>query len=99
MMEGEMEGKDDRGVEDAVEDALGRIEAGEVAQAVAGFARENPHVALAAAAGLGFLLGGGLTPRMLGKLGLLATRGYVRRSALQALQGALSDMHAQGRAG
>lgn len=106
MMAGEVEGRGDRsvesaevdgervdgaGVEGAREDALGLTPATEIAQAVAEFARENPRVALAAAAGLGFLLGGGLSPRLLGTLGLVATRGYLRGTVTEALQGALSD--------
>lgn len=91
MMEDEIQGKRGGGEQESVREALGRLDATEVTRAVSAFARENPHVALAAAAGLGFLLGGGLTPRMLGTLGFLATRSYLRGAVAQALQGLVSE--------
>ena len=41
---------------------------------VEAFARENPRAAIAIAVGVGFVLGGGLTPRILFGLGALAAR-------------------------
>jgi hypothetical protein len=98
MMEGDVEAKRDRDLEDGVERALGRIDPNEIAASVSRFARENPHVALVAAAGLGFLLGGGLTPRLLGALSAVATRGYLRGTITKALQDALTEQ-VQGRPG
>jgi hypothetical protein len=68
-----------------VEAAFIRTDPGQVVQSVAAFARENPHVALAAAAGVGFLLGGGLTPRLMGALGFFAGRIYFREAVQEAL--------------
>jgi hypothetical protein len=42
------------------------------------YARANPKTAIAIAAGVGFLLGGGLTPRLLVGLGALAARGFAK---------------------
>jgi hypothetical protein len=42
------------------------------------FARENPRVAIGIAVGVGFILGGGLTPRILFGLGALAARTVAR---------------------
>ncbi|AUX38078.1 MULTISPECIES: hypothetical protein [Sorangium] len=85
MAEGEVEATQERDAGEKADDALGRLDATEVTRAVSAFARENPHVALAAAAGLGFLLGGGLTPRVLSRLGALATRSYVKGTFAQAV--------------
>jgi hypothetical protein len=57
--------------------------------AAAGFARENPHAALAGAFAVGFLLGGGLTPRLLASAALVAGRRYLAESAREALLGAV----------
>jgi hypothetical protein len=42
------------------------------------FARENPRAAIGIAVGVGFVLGGGLTPRLLFGLGALAARTVAR---------------------
>lgn len=42
------------------------------------FARENPRAAIGIAVGVGFILGGGLTPRLLFGLGALAARTFAR---------------------
>lgn len=42
------------------------------------FARENPRTAVAIALGVGFVLGGGLTPRILFGLGAIAARSFAR---------------------
>jgi hypothetical protein len=44
--------------------------------AIEGFARENPRTAVAIALGVGFVLGGGLTPRILFGIGALAARRF-----------------------
>lgn len=48
-------------------------------------ARESPHVALGAALLLGFVLGGGLTPRLLGSLAMIVGRTYLGRTARETL--------------
>ncbi len=72
-MQGETMNKDvDEMQEKAIEslrEARGTIES---------FARENPRTAIAVAVGVGFVLGGGLTPRILFGLGALAARTVAR---------------------
>jgi hypothetical protein len=68
-----------------VDEAFAHADPGQVVQSVAAFARENPHAALAAAAGIGFLLGGGLTPRLLGAIGLFAAKHYFREAVQETL--------------
>ncbi|KYF66436.1 hypothetical protein BE11_13390 [Sorangium cellulosum] len=94
MTDGEVNATQGGDGQEKVNEALGRLDATEVTRAVSAFARENPHVALAAAAGLGFLLGGGLTPRVLSRLGSLATRSYVKSALAQAV-GTLLDEQAR----
>ncbi|WP_438025938.1 hypothetical protein [Sorangium sp. So ce233] len=94
MTDGEVNATQGRDGQEKVNEALGRLDATEVTRAVSAFARENPHVALAAAAGLGFLLGGGLTPRVLSRLGSLATRSYVKGTLAHAV-GTLLDEQAR----
>lgn len=72
-------------------DALGQIDPKEVLGMVEGFARENPHAALAGACAVGFLLGGGLTPRLLGSLAVLVGRRYFNQTLRQTLEGVLRE--------
>lgn len=58
------------------EKALGSIR--EYRGTIEEFARENPRVAIGIAVGVGFVLGGGLTPRLLFGLGALAARTVAR---------------------
>ncbi len=74
-----------------MEEALGQIDPGQVIETVTTFARENPHTAIAVAAGIGFVLGGGLTPRLLGTIGLFAARQYFRETMREQLQGSLGE--------
>lgn len=55
------------------------------------FARENPHAAVAGAFAVGFLLGGGLTPRLLASVALFAGRRYLAEAARGAIEGAVRD--------
>ncbi len=73
---------------DALEPTAG-FGADEALSLVTAYAKENPHVALAAAAGVGFLLGGGLTPRLLGAAALFVGRRYVNLAIREAIEGAL----------
>jgi len=50
----------------------------EAQSAIESYARENPRTAVAIAVGVGFVLGGGLTPRILFGLGALAARTVAR---------------------
>jgi hypothetical protein len=60
--------------------------AGEIAHVISGWARENPRAAIASAIGIGFLVGGGLTPRIIGAVGFLAARHYFRQTVNEVLQ-------------
>jgi hypothetical protein len=53
--------------------------------AAAELARDNPHTAVASALAVGFLLGGGLTPRLLVSLAMIAGRRYAAEAAREAL--------------
>ncbi len=64
---------------------VGSIEPAELVRAAAELARESPHAALAGAFAVGFLLGGGLTPRLLVSLALMASRRYAVEAAREAV--------------
>lgn len=77
---GDMTEMQDKAME-GLKEARGTIES---------FARENPRVAIGVAVGIGFVLGGGLTPRLLFGLGALAARTVARdyvRNQLGGLAG------------
>lgn len=65
------------------------IDPGEMLEMVKDYARENPHVALGAAAAVGFVLGGGLTPRILMAAGVFFGKRYMNEALKGALGGAL----------
>lgn len=65
------------------------------------YARENPRTAVAVAVGVGFVLGGGLTPRILIGLGALAARTFARdyvRGQIQSYASGLLGGEARGEA-
>jgi hypothetical protein len=70
-------------------DALASFDPTDAMEKISDFARENPHAALAGAAALGFLLGGGLTPRLLATVGMFAGRRYLNRAMRDGLEGVL----------
>ncbi|MRG97678.1 hypothetical protein [Polyangium spumosum] len=65
--------------------ALGGVDPSQVLTMVSDVARANPHAALAGAVAVGFLLGGGLTPRLLGAAALFAARRYFRGAVEETL--------------
>ncbi len=65
--------------------SLGGIDPGEALEKVSNVARENPHAALAGAFAVGFLLGGGLTPRLLGAAAMFAAQRYFRSTMEETL--------------
>jgi hypothetical protein len=71
--------------EQPLEPGIGSVEPAEIVRAAAELARENPHAALAGAFAVGFLLGGGLTPRLLASLALIVGRRYAAEAAREAL--------------
>ena len=87
--EGDVEQMQDRAL-DRLKEARGTIET---------FARENPRTAVAIALGVGFVLGGGLTPRLLVGLGAIAARRFAREVAREQLAGIGKSVLANGDAG
>jgi len=63
---------------------------------VESFARENPRTAVAIALGIGFVLGGGLTPRVLLGIGAVAARRLARNYAREQLSGITRGMVGKG---
>jgi len=72
-------------------ESLGNVDVSQALSTVSDYAKENPHVALAAAAGVGFILGRGLTPRMLGGIALFVGRRYASVAMRDALAGAVTS--------
>lgn len=70
---------------------LGGVDPAELARAAAELARENPHTAIAGALAVGFLLGGGLTPRLLASVAVFVGRRYLAEAAREALAGAVQQ--------
>ncbi len=68
---------------------LGEIDPAELVRSASEVAREHPHAAIAGACVVGFLLGGGLTPRLIASLALLAGRRYAAAAAREALDAAV----------
>jgi len=68
------------------------IDPKEIAATVERFAREHPHAAVASAWALGFLLGGGLTPRLVGLIAAFAGRRYLS----QTLRATVEDVLREG---
>jgi hypothetical protein len=60
--------------------------ASEAVETVARFAREHPHAALAGACAVGFVIGGGVTPRLLGAVALVAARRYFQQAVDEVLE-------------
>jgi hypothetical protein len=54
-------------------------------------ARESPHVALAIALAAGFVLGGGLTPRLLGSAAMIAGRTYLGRAMRETMANVVEE--------
>ena len=75
-----------------IEGALRNIEPAQVIGEVCTFARANPHIALAGAAAVGFILGGGLTPRLVGAVGMLAARRYLQGSMKETLESLIKSV-------
>jgi hypothetical protein len=73
-----------------MEDSNFAINMEEVVRTTTELTRENPRTALASAFVLGYLLGGGMTPRILLSIAALAVRRYAAEVAKEAL-GALAQ--------
>lgn len=70
---------------------LAEVDPEQVIATVERVARDNPHLALAGAAAIGFVLGGGLTPRIVGAVGLMAARYYFRQVVSETFEAKLRD--------
>jgi hypothetical protein len=60
-------------------------------------ARESPHMALGVALAAGFVLGGGLTPRLLGSLAMIAGRTYLGRAMRETMSTVIEEQIAAAR--
>ena len=60
-------------------------------------ARESPRAALAIAVAAGFVLGGGLTPRLIGSAAMLAGRNYLGRALRETLTTVVEEQIAAAR--
>lgn len=81
------------------EEAGAAIDPRELLQAATEAARESPHAAIAAAFAAGFLLGGGLTPRLLVSLAVFAGRKYLTEAARDTLENVAREQIEGTRAG
>jgi len=67
----------------------------EARAAIEDFARHNPRAAVGIALGVGFVLGGGLTPRLLLGVGLFAARAMAKDYAKNQLSSITKGVFAQ----
>ncbi|MBK9260134.1 MAG: hypothetical protein IPM54_09895 [Polyangiaceae bacterium] len=58
--------------------------------------KENPHAALAGAFAVGFVLGGGVTPKLLGAVAMFAARRYLRATIEESLANVQATLEKQG---
>lgn len=75
---------------------LNAVNPKEVVSMVEGFARENPRAALLGAVTVGFLLGGGLTPRLLSTVAMIAGRKYMNQTVRSTMQSVLREQFGGG---
>lgn len=85
------------GAAEGTEHSLGPLgfDASEAISTVSTIAREHPHAALAGAFAVGFLLGGGLTPKMIGAIGMFAARRYFNGAVQETLESMQHNLGAQ----
>ena len=70
---------------------LSQIDPQQALGTISEMTRQNPHAAIGVGLAVGFLLGGGLTPRLLGAIGLFAARRYFRQTINQTLESVLQE--------
>jgi hypothetical protein len=90
-------GHDHNGAAEADEPALDGADLRRVLDTASELARESPHVALAIALAAGFVLGGGLTPRLLGSAAMIAGRTYLGRAVRETLATVVEEQIAAAR--
>lgn len=54
-------------------------------EVVTNVTRENPHAALATAVAVGFVLGGGLTPKLVGAMAMFIARRYFQATVQETI--------------
>jgi hypothetical protein len=64
-------------------------------ESITKLARENPHVALAGAVAIGFVLGGGMTPKLLGAIAMFVARNYFRATVEETFSSLQSTLEGQ----
>jgi len=64
-------------------------------ESITKLARENPHAALAGAVAVGFVLGGGMTPKLMGAIALFAARNYFRATIEETFTSLQSTLEGQ----
>jgi hypothetical protein len=79
------------GPEENAPSELAGIDPAAVLQAAAELTREHPRTALAGGLVVGFLLGGGLTPRVLASLAIFVGRRYAAEAARAAIEGMVRE--------
>lgn len=84
--------------EGGVELGLDRVDLRRAIDSASEMARESPHTALAIALAAGFVLGGGLTPRLLGSVAMIAGRRYLSRAMRETLTNVVEEKIAAARA-
>jgi hypothetical protein len=82
---------------EGTEHSLGPLgfDASEAISTMSTMAREHPHASLVGAFAVGFLLGGGLTPKMLGAVAMFAARRYFRSAVQETLESVQQNLGAQ----
>ncbi len=66
-------------------DALLGFDPNHAIEVVTKVTRENPHAALAGAVVVGFVLGGGMTPKLIGAIAMFAARQTLRSTVEETL--------------
>lgn len=64
-------------------------------ESVTKITRENPHAAVAGAIAIGFVLGGGMTPKLLGAIAMFAARNYFRATVEETFTSLQSTLEGQ----
>lgn len=64
-------------------------------ESITKLARENPHAALVGAMAIGFVLGGGITPKLMGAIAMFAARNYFRATVEETLVSLQSTLEGQ----
>lgn len=68
---------------------------GQTVESITKLARENPHTALVGAMAIGFVLGGGMTPKLMGAIAMFAARNYFRATVEETLASLQSTVEGQ----